>query len=252
MNSRCQTLPLAALLFVSVLSVSNAQRPTVPNAGSGKQTRFVAPPGEETAAAKQSIDQAQTELRSGKSTTDILTDSGYLAVHQWPRFRALIHNSAQSPKATIVTPTEPGVPLVVFGRVVDGSRQPVQAAIVYVYQTSSKGWYSDRAAHVKAHEGDRRHARLFGYMKTDSSGRFALHTIRPGGYADADLPAHIHVEVEGRDNRGGGLVTEIQFDDDTRLTAEWRRRSQQERFVIARVEKDAQGRQQVRVEFMVN
>ena len=66
MNSRCQTLPLAALLFVSVLSVSNAQRPTVPNAGSGKQTRFVAPPGEETAAAKQSIDQMWKSIKGAK------------------------------------------------------------------------------------------------------------------------------------------------------------------------------------------
>jgi protocatechuate 3,4-dioxygenase beta subunit len=217
-----------------------------------KQTRFTPPPGDETGEAKRLIDQAQAGLQSRKSTTDIMIDPVYLAVHQFPRFRALIRELAQSAKATIVTPTEPGVPLTVFGRVVDGDGRRLTGAIVYVYQTSSKGWYSDRAAHVEAREGDRRHARLFGYMKTDASGRFELHTIRPGGYADADLPAHIHVEVEHPGKRPGSLVTEIQFDDDPRLTPEWRRRSQQERFVIAKVGKDSQGRQQVRVELVVN
>jgi len=30
---------------------------------------------------------------------------------------------------------------------------------MYFYQTSAKGWYSDRAAHVKAVAGDAKHAR---------------------------------------------------------------------------------------------
>jgi protocatechuate 3,4-dioxygenase beta subunit len=38
-----------------------------------------------------------------------------------------------------------------------------------------------------------------------------LHTLRPSGYPRGDLPAHIHVETEG-------LVTEILFEDDPRLT----------------------------------
>jgi protocatechuate 3,4-dioxygenase beta subunit/tetratricopeptide (TPR) repeat protein len=223
-----------------------------PNGTADEQSRFTPPPGEETDEAKRLIDQAQMRLKSGKSTTDIFTDPAYLGVHQWPRFRNLLRDFAQSSQATIVTPAEPGVPMVVTGRVIDLSGRPVKGAMVYVYHTSAKGWYSDRAAHIAANEGDRKYAQLFGYLCTDDRGNFQLRTIRPAGYPDADLPAHIHVEVGRPDRRPGNLVTEIQFDDDPRFTPEWRRRSHQERFVIAKVDTDARGVQQVRVELTGN
>jgi protocatechuate 3,4-dioxygenase beta subunit len=119
---------------------------------------------------------------------------------------------------------------------------------LYIYQTNDEGWYSDRAAHVGGVEGDRKHARLFGYLKTDGEGRFEVRTIRPSGYPDSNLPAHLHVEVEPANKPGGSLITEIQFDDDPRLTAEWRKRSQKEGFVIAKVRTDSENRQRVEVE----
>jgi protocatechuate 3,4-dioxygenase beta subunit len=213
------------------------------------QTKFTPAPGNENAEARKRIDEAEAALRSGKSTTAILTDPSFLPAHEWPRFRKLINELALSSHATIVTPTEPGTRMVVAGRVLDRAGQPVRGALIYVYQTSAKGWYSDRAAHFDAREGDRRHARLFGYMRTDADGRYELHTIRPAGYPDADLPAHIHVEIESPARPAGALVTEIQFDDDRRLTAEWRRRSRQEGFQIAKVHEDVGGAQRVQVDF---
>jgi protocatechuate 3,4-dioxygenase beta subunit len=210
--------------------------------------RFTEAPGKETDDIQKLIDQAKAALESGKSTTIILTDPSFLSAHEWPRFRQLIRKWAPSWQTTIVTPKEPGKQLVVTGRVLDGDGQPVPEAVMYVYQTSAKGWYSDRAAHIAAQEGDRKHARLFGYLKTDAEGRFRLLTIRPSGYPDSDLPAHIHVEVERAGKRSGNLVTEIQFDDDPRLTAAWRKRSQQEGFVIGKVKTDSGNRQQVEVE----
>jgi protocatechuate 3,4-dioxygenase beta subunit len=215
------------------------------------QTKFTAAPGDETAEAKKRIDEAEAALRAGKSTTEILTDPSFLSAHEWPRFRKLMRQSALSSRATIVTPAEPGTPMVVAGRVLEGNGQPVRGALIYVYQTSAKGWYSDRGAHFDAQEGDRKHARLFGYMRADAEGRYELHTIRPAGYPDADLPAHIHVEIEPPASPSGVLVTEIQFDDDPRLTPEWRRRSRQEGFQIAKVHEDAGGAQRVQVEFQM-
>jgi protocatechuate 3,4-dioxygenase beta subunit len=221
-------------------------------ASGGDLTRFTQAPGEETEAVQKLIDQAKAALESGKSTTIILTDPSFLSAHEWPRFRKLIRQSASSWRTTIVTPNEPGKPLVVTGRVVDGEGRPVKEAVMYVYQTSAKGWYSDRAAHVSAHEGDRKHARLFGYLKTDAEGRFEVHTIRPSGYPDSDLPAHIHVEVELTEKGLGSLVTEIQFDDDSRLTAAWRKRSQQEGFVIGKVIKDSENQHKVEIELKIH
>ena len=215
-------------------------------------TKFTEPPGQETDVMKRIIDQAKAALESGKSTTDILTDSSYLTAHEWPRFRKLIRDSAQPSPVTIVTAKEPGQTLTVAGRVVDGRGQPVKNAVMYFYQTSARGWYSDRAAHVGGMEGDRKHARLFGYLKANEEGRFELRTIRPAGYPDSNLPAHIHVEVEQANNPAEGLVTEIQFDDDPRLTAEWRKRSQQEGFFIAKITTDSKNQKRVEVELKMH
>ena len=211
-------------------------------------TKFAEPPGQENEAIKRIIDQAKGELESGKSPTAILSDASFLPAHEWPRFRQLMRDSAQPAPLTIVSAKEQGEPLTVTGRVVEGSGQPVKAAVMYFYQTSSKGWYSDRAAHVGGKEGDRKHARLFGYLKTDAEGRFELRTIRPAGYPNSNLPAHIHIEVELANKPAAILITEIQFDDDTRLTADLRKRSQQEGFIIAKVAVDSEKRQRVEVE----
>ena len=218
-------------------------------AGAQNQTKFTAPPGQETDAVTKLIDSAVAALRAGKSVSDILTDPAFLPAHEWPRFRKLIRESANSSHATIVTPNEPGEPLAVSARVVDREDRPLAGALVYVYQTSLKGWYSDRAAHYSANEGDRKFARLFGYLITDSRGAFTLRTIRPAGYPDSDLPAHIHVEIMSPNQPAIGVATEIRFDDDPRLTADWRKRSQQEGFVITKVRKESDEVQRVQVEF---
>jgi protocatechuate 3,4-dioxygenase beta subunit len=221
------------------------------SAGSGDEPRFAPPPGEETGEVGKLIDHAAASLRSGKSTTDILTDPSYLPAHPFPRFRRLVRQSGRSSRLTLVTPAEPGAPLTVTARVVDREGRPMGGARVYVYHTSSRGWYAARAAHVAAPEGDRKHARLFGYLVTDGDGRFELRTIRPGGYPGSDLPQHIHVEVEPPRETVTGLVTEILFEDDPRLTPAARKRSEQEGFVIARVQRDRERGQRVSVELKV-
>ena len=241
----------ALLAFIAVFSWWAGECLSVKGqspAGGRDQTKFTDAPGKETDAVEKLIDQAKAALESDKSTTAVLTDPTFLSAHEWPRFRNLIRASAQSSRTTIVTPDEPGESLVVTGRVVDGDGRPVKQAVTYFYQTSAKGWYSDRAAHISAHEGDRKHARLFGYLKTDAEGRFELRTILPGGYPDSDLPAHIHIEIERTDKAAGNFTTEVQFDDDPRLTVAWRKRSQEEGFVIGKVKKDTNNRQQVEVE----
>jgi protocatechuate 3,4-dioxygenase beta subunit len=216
----------------SFLSADAGQEP----AGSN---RFTPPPGEENAPIKALIDKAQAAVQAGKSSADLLTDPAFLPAHEWPRFRQLIRNSAKLARLKLVTPQEPGEPLVVKATVSDKDGKPVPGALVYVYHTSAKGWYSDRAAHVGAREGDRKHARLFGYLTTDTGGAFELGTIRPAGYPDSNLPAHIHVEIEPPGGRAGGTITEIRFDDDPRLTGPMREQSRREGFTIAKVQGDA-------------
>jgi protocatechuate 3,4-dioxygenase beta subunit len=213
--------------------------------------RFTAPPKEETTQIKTLIEKADSGLRSGKAITDILVDPDYLPAHEWPRFRKLIRESANTSRVTMVYPDEPGVPLVVAGTVRDQDGKVCPGRLLYAYQTSAKGWYSDRAAHVAANEGDRKHARLFGYLKTDEAGQFELTTIRPAGYPNSDLPAHIHIEVERGATQPGACVTELQFDDDPRLTAEFRARSKKEGFVIGSVKPDGAKSQRVEIDLKI-
>src|SRR5688572_16438229 len=144
--------------------------------------QFTDPPGDETAHIRALIDRAAATLDGGKDVDAILTDPAFMAAHEYPRVRELIRARATKPGATIGTPDEPGGKLVVTGTIRDARGAPLRGATVYAYQTSAKGWYSARAAHIRANAGDMRHARLFAYLRTDDDGRYELRTIRPAGY----------------------------------------------------------------------
>ena len=113
-----------------------------------------------------------------------------------------------------------------------GNGNPQADKLVYVYQTSSKGWYADTAPHILQNEGDRNHARLFGYFKTDPNGKFEFTTIKPTGYPNSNLPAHIHIEVYLDEDKT--FISELLFDDDPRLVGETRSRSIKEKFLIVK------------------
>jgi protocatechuate 3,4-dioxygenase beta subunit len=237
MNS-CMNTPFFAIFFaVSAIAADD--------------TKFTPPPGEESAEIRALIDRAQSTLAGRGTTSDILADAAYMPAHAYPRFRDLIRASATAKPITLVPPTEPGTKLLVHGTVKDSAGTPIAGALVYAYHTSAKGWYSDKAAHISGNSGDTKHARLFGYVKTDSEGRFELRTIRPAGYPETDLPAHIHVHVDAPGSPPRGTVTEIRFDDDPRLTIAWRERSKREGDVVCQVKKETDGGQSVTAELVV-
>jgi protocatechuate 3,4-dioxygenase beta subunit len=144
----------------------------------------------------------------------------------------MIRKHAKAEALTIVTQDEPGKKILVKGTITDPNGNPQKNKLVYFYQTSDKGWYSDTGAHVLIMEGDRRHARLFGYIKTDEKGNFSFRTIQPQGYPRSSLPAHIHLELTIDDD--SGLGTELLFDDDPRLVGETRATAIRSRFYISK------------------
>ena len=238
---------LLAAGLVCLIPLCGARVEAVPQGDSEPQ--FVSPPAVESPDAAALIDKAREALAAGRTTSDILADPVFLPVHAHTRFRTLIRDNARSSKTTLVTPGEAGEALIATGTVRDAAGRPVAGALVYVYQTSAKGWYSDRAPHLSGMGGDTRHARLFGYMTTGADGVYEFRTIRPAGYPRTDLPAHIHFQIDPPGGAGGPIVSEIQFDDDPRLTAEWRERSRSDRFVIARPSRDAAGVWHVTADF---
>jgi protocatechuate 3,4-dioxygenase beta subunit len=181
----------------------------------------------------QKITELNQQLRNGNtSISKILSEQSLMGLHSLTPFREMIRNNAKAETITIVTPNESGSKILVRGTITDAKGKPINNGLVYVYQTSDKGWYSDTGAHVLMNEGDRRHARLFGYFKTDANGNFSFNTIMPKGYPRSDLPAHIHLELTA--NEGSGLVTELLFEEDPRLVGQIRQNAIREKFYISK------------------
>lgn len=206
------------------------------------------PPGPDTEETRALHEEARRWIASSPTAISaVLCSPRFQSIHDRTSFRELVRDHAQEGRITMAADDEPGERMVVFGEVRESDGTPVKSALVYLYHTSAKGWYSDKAAHISGNAGDVKHARLFGYVRTNGEGRFEVRTIRPAGYPETDLPAHIHLHIDAgeRGKRGG----EIQFDDDPRLTQEWRARSQREGATIAPVERTKGGEHVVRVTF---
>ena len=182
------------------------------------------------------VKEAEEKLKTNKLTiSQILTDEKYDAVHPETSFRNLVEKYSSSGIISIATDTIPGKKIKVMGIVKDATGNAVAGALVYFYHTDSRGWYAADAPHVLQNEGDIRHARLFGYIKTDKDGKFEIHTIKPAGYPKSDLPAHIHVHVSAIGYSSFG--TEFLFDDDERLVGTIRENSIRNDFMISKPEK---------------
>jgi protocatechuate 3,4-dioxygenase beta subunit len=182
------------------------------------------------------IKEAEGKLKNNKtSISQILVDKKYDAVHSETEFRELIKKYCKSEIISIATDTIPGKKIKVIGTIKNTDGKPIADALVYLYHTDARGWYAADAPHVSMNEGDMRHARLFGYVKTGKDGKFELHTIKPSGYPQSDLPAHIHVHVSANGYRV--FVTEFLFDDDERLVGKIRENSIKNNFMISKPEK---------------
>lgn len=181
------------------------------------------------------IKEAEEKLKTSKtSVSEMLTDKKYDAVHPETDFRELIKKYCKAEPISMITDTIPGKKIKVNGLVKSTDGKPVADALVYVYQTDSRGRYAANAPHVLQYEGDVRHARLFGYVKTDKDGKFELLTIKPAGYPQRDLRAHIHVHIEAAGHRS--FVNEFLFDDDERSVGTIRENSARNQFMIAKPE----------------
>ena len=111
---------------------------------------------------------------------------------------------------------EKGQKLLVSGTVYkkDG-KIPAENVIIYYWQTDNNGLYSPIAG---MDERAKRHGHIRGWIKTGKDGRYALYTIRPAPYPNADNPAHIHISIKEPDIYNEYYIDEFVFDDDVLLT----------------------------------
>ena len=115
----------------------------------------------------------------------------------------------------LVTPEVSGDRIRIEGRVTDGDGQPINDAMIEIWQADAQGRYSDPQ--------DKRSLpnapfRGFGRAGTDGDGRYSFDTIKPGAYPwgnhhNAWRPAHIHFSVFGHSFLSR-LVTQMYFPGD--------------------------------------
>jgi protocatechuate 3,4-dioxygenase, beta subunit len=117
-------------------------------------------------------------------------------------------------RITVADSSEPGTRLVVSGRVLGADNKPVPGASIYVYHTDQKGEY------VHGSNAGMDRPRLFGYLRSDSDGRYSFATIRPAPYPNSRIPAHVHFEIapSGYQSR----IYEIMFEGDPLITSQVR------------------------------
>lgn len=130
--------------------------------------------------------------------------------------RGPFHREGAPFRDRLCPPDEPGEPLVLSG-VVTGlpSCRPLSAALLDVWQTDARGFYSNMLG--LGDPAKPRTFRLRGRLRTDAEGRYRIDTILPGHYPLWPLtrPRHIHLIVshEGRPP----LVTQVFFEGDKYL-----------------------------------
>jgi protocatechuate 3,4-dioxygenase beta subunit len=240
--------PMLVMLASAVLALCVSQEPSdrKVRVGPHGDPQFVEPPGAVSGAIAERLSRAREALERGGATSVMLADPSFAPLRPFTEFRELIRAHAKGSKSTLVPEGEPGTRLTVKGRVVDAEEKPVEGALVYAYQTSSKGWYAAEAPHISGNSGDTKHARLFAYVRTAADGTFELSTVRPGGYPRSDLPQHIHLAI---DADRGRLDTEIVFEDDPRLVGEVLEEALRAGFVIVRPERLEDGSERCTAQF---
>lgn len=106
-----------------------------------------------------------------------------------------------------------GEVIIIHGVITDESCQPVDSALVEIWQACESGKYN--------HSGDPNSAKLdpnfqyWGRSITNNRGEYSFKTIRPGHYPASSSwmrPSHVHVKVHRRGYEE--LTTQMYFSDD--------------------------------------
>ncbi|MEZ4870943.1 MAG: protocatechuate 3,4-dioxygenase [Bdellovibrionales bacterium] len=112
-----------------------------------------------------------------------------------------------------------GQKITLLGRVMDQNCEPVEGALVDIWQACASGKYN--------HPGDPNTADLdpnfqyWGQVFTNANGEYSFLTVKPGAYPAGDgwvRPPHIHMKVSLRGYKE--LTTQVYFADEAELNAE--------------------------------
>ncbi len=119
---------------------------------------------------------------------------------------------------------QPGQKLLITGTIFkrDGAT-PAPDVKLYYYHTDTKGFYSDGPGLDRR---VKRHGYIRGWVQSDTYGKYAMYTVRPGAYPNSQEPAHIHPSVKEPGLPNEYYLDEFVFDDDPLLSLQKRKAMQ--------------------------
>lgn len=109
---------------------------------------------------------------------------------------------------------------------IDG-KTPAPDVLLYYYHTNTEGRYIHKPEEKRSmppNELGQTHGYIRGWVKTDSTGKYFIYTIRPGVYPTNDAPAHIHVTIKEPNDINEYYIDDFVFDDDKILTTSYRKK----------------------------
>ena len=89
---------------------------------------------------------------------------------------------------------------------------PYPNVILYAYQTDHTGHYSKNGNEKGIQKW---HGRLHGWCRTDTAGKYEIHTVRPAPYPGNSIPAHIHAVVKEPGGKKPSYIKDFVFADDS-------------------------------------
>lgn len=101
-------------------------------------------------------------------------------------------------------------------------RTPASGVMLYYYHTNMAGQYVHQPNEIRSmppNELGHTHGYIRGWIKTDSTGKYFIYTVRPGAYPTHDEPAHIHMTVKEPNAFGEYYIDDFVFDNDRLLTS---------------------------------
>lgn len=119
---------------------------------------------------------------------------------------------------TIADDSEKGERIIIKGQILkeDGTT-PYSDVIVYAYHTDDNGYYTKKGNETGFQKW---HGHLHGWCKTDSEGRYEIHSIKPVRYPSNDFPAHIHWVIR-EPNGDTQYLNDFVFSDDSLVTEKY-------------------------------
>lgn len=128
-----------------------------------------------------------------------------------------------SPTDTSLGWNQQGQKILLTGTVyqIDG-KTPAPEVLLYYYHTNTEGRYVHKPEEKRSMQPNalgQTHGYIRGWVKTDSAGKYAIYTTRPGSYPTRDEPEHVHVTVKEPNDLNEYYIDDFVFDDDTLLSS---------------------------------